>query len=123
MGEPWGTEPDRLAQVLTALRRPADEVAVVVVEGPLGAGRSTLLQAVERELRRTVPAPAVLRARGSPQERGIPGGVARQLLRGQAVPDDVDVERVSWSLADVAEAHDGGLLITVDDADHADDAS
>jgi DNA-binding CsgD family transcriptional regulator len=128
----WGSEPDRLAAVLAALEAAPDGTAAVVLEGTPGTGRSTLLAAVEDHERHRSTPPVVLRARASRRERTSGLGVVRQLLRTRpggsdrpaAGPSTADpVESTGWLMADLAEGSPGGLLVLVDDAEHADDAS
>ena len=122
---------------LPTLRRVLDASArgigqVLVVDGGFGTGKTRLLEDTQRLARdRFVP---VLRARASRAERELRFGLIRQLLHGLSLDpprtaratrtnDVATVESVAWRLADVAASSENGLLVMVDDAEHADDLS
>jgi DNA-binding CsgD family transcriptional regulator len=72
---------DETALLAEALERTGRGSALVVVEGPPGIGKTSLLAAA-RELARARDM-GVLAARGSELEAGVPFGIARQLLEAR----------------------------------------
>ena len=81
-------ELDALERRLTAIRSGAGRV--VVVEGPAGIGKSSLLGAIARSA--AARGMTVVRARGGPFEQDAVWGIARQLfdpLRFQAGWDEL----------------------------------
>lgn len=105
--------------------------AMVLVEGPVGIGKTTLVeQALEDRRGRTEgPAPRVFRVTGVAWESDLPLGVAGQLARGigngtslpdPAAPDAVlETSRIlhrQWTTAQETEP----LMVIVDDAHWAD---
>jgi predicted ATPase len=91
---------------------------VIVVEGPAGIGKSTLLVAAARAAR--AEDAIVLRARCSPLEQHAPWGMVRQLfepLRGRPGWDDLTVGAAG--LAERALAPEGGGPAPAGDAMHA----
>ena len=94
------------------------EGRVIVIEGPAGIGKSTLLAAAGRTVR--VDDATVLWARCSPLEQDAAWGVARQLfepLRTKSVWCELTVGAAG--LAERALALDGGAPAPAEDAMHA----
>jgi DNA-binding CsgD family transcriptional regulator len=90
------TELAALARQLAAVRRGSGRV--IVVDGPAGIGKSSLLAAVAR--RADEEGFAVLRARGGPLEQDAPWGVARQLfepLRASEIWSQLAVGAAEWA--------------------------
>ncbi|GIF76678.1 ATP-binding protein [Asanoa siamensis] len=89
-----------LAVLVTALDAvAAGDGALLVVEGPAGIGKTTLLDATAARARHR--GITVLRARGNPLERDFPFGIARQLFAPlQTGPSWPDLCRGPAALAD-----------------------
>jgi DNA-binding CsgD family transcriptional regulator len=75
-----------LAEMLARAGR--DAAALVVIEGPAGIGKTSLLAAAAAQARMT--GMRVLRARASELEVGVPFGVVRQLLEAVVLGADAD---------------------------------
>jgi DNA-binding CsgD family transcriptional regulator len=89
-------ELEALARRVALVRRGSGRV--IVVDGPAGIGKSSLLAAVAR--RADEDGVAVLRARGGPLEQDAPWGVARQLfepLRANEMWSQLTVGAAEWA--------------------------
>ncbi|HET7398756.1 MAG TPA: ATP-binding protein, partial [Intrasporangium sp.] len=110
---PLGRETE-LAHLVQALHRVRDSgVVVVLVTGPRGVGRSTLLTAVGEQ--HTGP---VCRAVGAPWETHHAGAVLAQLAGAPSLPPD-PLDAAAQLRSRVADPQAVTLLV-VDDAHHAD---
>ena len=131
-GVPWTADPVQLSVVGSILERTrSGRGQVLVVEGTLGTGRTSLLEQVQRlALEAGTP---VLRARADRSERELPFGVIRQLVHGLSLAPPAtagpgraraaSVESAAWRLVDVGRDSPSGLVLLVDDADQTDEES
>ena len=92
----------------------------LLVEGEAGSGKTSLLRSL------TSDAVTMRTARGAEIESRFPFGVARQLLRGQSLPErELDPRSAAYELTAMvaAGAEQGPQLLRIDDAHWADAAS